>query len=160
MITVKLSQNGFLKAAKELEKHAEKSFKKDDEFLRVLADRGAEIAKSAYADADENQTPPIVDTIKTKNGYSIVAQGQDVCFMEFGTGVQAGMGYDLPVPAPFAIAPGSWSIRHSRRFIVQGFWYFHKKRYFGTYPLKGMYYASKMMREKAKEIAREVYRSD
>lgn len=159
-IKVELSDKGIEDAIKALEKEEKRSKTNDDLFMRKLAECGLIEAQKHFLEADENSELPDVYAEKTKNGYRIVASGTDVCFIEFGTGVYTGYGYEKTVNTNFAIRPGSWSKFHSRQFYVKGYWHYRRKKYVGTYPTKAMYLASKEMRQQIYQIAREVYRGD
>ena len=80
-------------------------------------------------------------------------EGEDVYFIEFGTGDGVSAHYDVSVP----VAYGSWSAEHSQMLWKNGFWYFDKVRYTGTPAYMPMYYAERKMREEAPRIVKEVF---
>lgn len=49
-------------------------------------------------------------------GYVITAEGKDVCFLEFGTGMYAGFGSEDTGELSFEVYPGSWSDSHERTY--------------------------------------------
>lgn len=155
-IVVKLTTASIDDALKKIKAIMKRKKAAEEEFIRKLAEFGAQIAREHYLEADENAEMPTVEVIKNSaNSYSVMASGKSVCFVEFGTGNYAGIGYDKIVSAPFDIAPGSWSREHGKQYSIKGYWYFQRKLYYGTYPTRGMYYASKEMRANLEQIAKE-----
>lgn len=49
-------------------------------------------------------------------GYVITAEGKDVCFLEFGTGMYAGFGSEDTDGLSFEVYPGSWSETHEHTY--------------------------------------------
>ena len=94
-----------------------------------------------------------IDVVQIDNGYKIVMEGQDVYFIEFGTGDGVEPHYDTSVP----VAWGTWSAENKQMLWNNGFWYYDKVRYTGTPAYMPMYYAEKAMRENADKVVKEVF---
>lgn len=63
---------------------------KIDEVLKRLADIGLEVAESDFKFAEafyDGDSTVDVQLVKIENGYQIQANGQAVCYLEFGAGV-------------------------------------------------------------------------
>lgn len=106
--------------------------------------------------ADDIHTEP------TKNGYKIVASGQDVMFIEFGAGEDAGSenaNYDA---VPECARPGTWSEAHQGEYWRtggpgEGFWHFGGQVFRTVPPTPAFYYAYEYMAQNLPRIAREVF---
>ena len=98
---------------------------------------------------------------RVDNGYLIKASGESVCFMEFGAGMTAGLGYDTSIiTPPVPIDPKSWSKTHGTgEFDKYGSWHHKKVKYEAIVPQMGMYHAAKEITERVEEIAQEVFGS-
>lgn len=135
---------------------------KGNELCRRLADIGANIARihfdGGYIDGNDDVT---VTVIPNNEGYQIIANGESVCFLEFGTGVAAGNGYDTSViDPPVDISPASWSkTEGSGAFYEHWYWYYNKRRYTMTTPRMGMYHAVREIEQQLPKIAEEVFMS-
>lgn len=93
----------------------------------------------------------------TKNGYKVCAEGEDILFIEFGTGDRAGVLSPWYDEVPPTVRPGSWSETHAQQYSTQGYWYFGGKRYEFTEPHPAFYYAYQAMVEALPQIAQEVF---
>ena len=136
---------------------------KCEELSKRLADIGMREAIVSYqgAIADGN-TDVSVRTYKKRNGYVIEAYGEDVFFVEFGTGVAAGNGYDTTEIKPkVSIEPGSYSqtIGAGMFTDTHPYWWYGGRRYIGTRPYMGMYHASKAIKQNFEKVVSEVFRS-
>lgn len=154
-ITVDLSVESIQKAIDELKKYEEQIKPKLKEVCKRLAEIGRDEAVSivnTVRQQDDNFVERI-DAVPTENGYKIVMEGEDVYFIEFGTGDGVSAHYDTSVP----VAWGTWSAEHSQMLWNNGFWYYHHVRYEGTPAYMPMYYAEKKMREEMPRIVKEVF---
>lgn len=98
-----------------------------------------------------------IETVPTKNGYKIVAEGQDILFIEFGAGDAAGSenaNYDA---VPWEAQPGTWSMNHAQMYSRYGFWVFGGQIYREVQPTPAFYYAYEYMVQNLPRIAREVF---
>lgn len=154
--------NSIRAAQKSLKKIEEDLDKKGLEIAKRLAEIGMRVASINYAGGFIDGNDDVTVTIEPiKNGYKIVASGEDVFFLEFGTGVAAGNGYDTSViDPPVDITPGSWSKTHKQQFSNKGYWYYNGRKYEMTTPRMGMYHAAKEVERNLKRIAEEVLNSD
>lgn len=94
---------------------------------------------------------------KTANGYQIVAEGETVLFLEFGTGDAAGREADKYDAVPSVVRPGSWSETHARQYSRYGFWIFGGQKYTETAPNPAFYDAYIAMVDALPQIAKEVF---
>lgn len=94
------------------------------------------------------------------NTLAVTAQGSSLLFIEFGSGL---IGYGHPLAEEKGYGPGTWSDNESLGGKGQwdnpaGWIYAHdENRSFGNEPARGMYNASKKMRNNIATIAREVF---
>jgi len=154
-ITLELSTASCAKALKELQRYQREIKPKLDEVCKRLAEVGKEEALSIIngISLQDGNAVERVDVVQIENGYKLVMEGEDVYFIEFGTGDGVSAHYDTSVP----VAWGSWSAEHSKMLFTKGFWYYDKVRYTGTKAYMPMYYAEKKMREEKPRIMKEVF---
>lgn len=92
--------------------------------LKEIVKRAADLAQKFF---DSIKPPPwrrdnkvtVTWGYAMPEGYFIRAEGEEVCFIEFGTGVRAEPGPlldNLESDLGFVIYPGSWSIEHEQTF--------------------------------------------
>ena len=134
---------------------------KKDEFLRRVAEIGVRVAQSGFSTADYDGVNDVVVSLeKTSNGYSVVASGKTVGFIEFGTGVRhpewdnTGMDYTPPKHGTYGKGQGK---------NPQGWWFKQndgsKARHtYGNEPAEAMRTARDEMIERIIRIAREVWK--
>lgn len=149
-------------AARQTRMIAERMEEMAMEICRRLAEIGLYVAELHYAGGSIDGNDDVQVTVEPiENGYKIVASGEDVFFLEFGTGVAAGNGYDTSViDPPVDISPGSWSKTHKKQFSEKGYWYYNGRKYEMTTPRMGMYHTAKEIETRVKKIAQEVFSSD
>ena len=154
-ITLELSVESCNRAVKELEKYQKEIKPKMDEVCKRLAEIGRDEAISVVNGIrlSEGNSVERIEAVQIDNGWKIVMSGEDVYFIEFGTGDGVTPHYDTTVP----VAWGTWSAEHDQILWKQGFWYFNKVRYTGTPAYMPMYYAEKRMREEMPRIVKEVF---
>ena len=93
----------------------------------------------------------------TKNGYKVCAEGEDILFIEFGTGLKAGQDAHLYDEVPDVVGEGTWSATHAKMYSTWGFWVFAGEIYYYTEPHPAFYYAYQAMVEALPQIAQEVF---
>ena len=93
----------------------------------------------------------------TKNGYKVCAEGEDILFIEFGTGLKAGQDAHLYDEVPGVVGEGTWSATHAKMYSTWGFWVFAGEIYYYTEPHPAFYYAYQAMVESLPQIAQEVF---
>lgn len=154
-IAIELSVDSCNKAIKELQEYQKRIRPKLDEVCRQVAEVGRDEALSIINGIrlQDGNAVERVDVVPTDNGYKLVMEGEDVYFIEFGTGNGVSAHYDVSVP----VAWGSWSAEHSQMLWNKGFWYYDNVRYTGTTAYMPMYYAERKMREEAPRIVKEVF---
>lgn len=148
--------------AQKLLKQYKKDFlKKEQEFARRLAEIGVQVAGDIYSVSDiDGEHEFSVYLQKNSNGYSVIAEGRTIGFLEFGTGIRnpewhgEGLKY---TPPPH----GSYGQGHGKQPYG---WWFKSQEYgvamhtYGNPPAEGMLTARNQMVEQVTRIAREVWR--
>ena len=124
---------------------------KCEELARRLCEVGEPIIQAWHG----NHAVVMVEPIE--NGYVIRADGEDVLFIEFGTGDKAGEMTAYYDEVPAEVAPGTWSESHAQMYSKYGFWVFAGKIYHYTEPHPAFYYAYQRMVEALPQIANEVF---
>lgn len=148
--------------AEKLVKQYKKDFLlKEREFTRRLAEIGVRVAGGIYSVADiDGEHECTVYLEKIDNGFSVIAAGRTVGFLEFGTGIRNpewhGDGLEY-TPPPH----GSYGKHHG----LQPYgWWFKSQDYgvvmhtYGNPPAEGMLTARNQIVEQVTQIAREVWR--
>lgn len=134
--------------------------KKGMELCKKLADIGEQEAftgfMSAYSNGEHN--PVTVNAEPIENGYRIVAEGDDVCFIEFGAGVYYNGAEPYPIPRPAGIVGiGEYGKGHGK----EDFWFYTDESgshyTHGTPAAMPMYNASKAILESVSQVANEVF---
>lgn len=149
-------------AIAEVRRHEKWVKEKSMELCKRLAEIGANVASIHFSSGFLDENDDVTVTVRPiNNGYSVVANGQSVCFLEFGTGVAAGNGYDTSeIHPPVPIEPGSWSgTKGTGEFAKYGSWHYNKRKYTMTTPRMGMYHASVETKRVMEKIAQEVFGS-
>lgn len=121
------------------------------EVAKRLCEVGEPIIRATHGNHARVWTEP------TENGYKISAEGEDVLFIEFGTGDRAGVLSPWYDQVPTEARPGSWSETHAQQYSINGYWYFGGKRYEFTEPHPAFYDAYQAMVEALPQIAQEVF---
>ena len=154
----KRSVNAALKMVQQYKKDFEK---KEQEFIRRLAEIGVTLAGGIYSVADyDGEHNVSVYLKKTDKGYSVMADGATVGFLEFGTGIRNPEwgGADLPYTPP---PHGSYGKGHGKQPYG---WWFKSQDYgvvmhtYGNPPAEGMLSARNEIIHRVTQIAREVWR--
>lgn len=133
---------------------------KESEFLRRLAEIGVRVAQAGFATADYDGVNDVVVSMeRTTNGYSVVASGKTVGFIEFGTGVKypewdnTGMDYTPPKHGTYGKGQGK---------TPHGWWFKQNDggraaHTYGNTPAEAMRTARDEMVDNVIRIAREVW---
>ena len=131
------------------------------ELTRRLAEIGMQQAVVSYQGAVLDGNADVsVRIYETPSGYAIEAYGSDVYFVEFGTGISAGNGYDTQeISPPVSIESGSYSqtVGKGKFSEEHPWWWYNGIRYQGTRPYMGMYHASKAIKQNILKVAQEVF---
>ena len=148
------------RAIKLLEQYKRDFLAKEELFVRRLAEIGVSVASTGFSTADYDGVNDVQVTM-TQSGAkaTVIAYGEAVGFIEFGTGVRypewdsAGMEYTPPSHGTYG--KGRGKNPHG--------WYFKpgdgaKQHTYGNLPAEAMRTARDVMIEKVTQIAREVWR--
>ena len=134
---------------------------KEKEFVRRLAEIGVRVARSGFAIADyDGANDVVVSMDQTTNGYAVVASGETVGFIEFGTGVRhpewdnTGMDYTPPKHGTYGKGQGK---------NPHGWWFKpneggRARHTYGNPPAEAMLTARNEIIDRAIQIAREVWK--
>ena len=126
-----------------------------------MAEIGVRVAQAGFSMADYDGINDVVVSMeKTANGYNVVASGNSVGFIEFGTGIRnpewdnTGMDYTPPAHGTYGKGQGKnpW-----------GWWFKQNdggtaRHTFGNPPAEAMLTARNDMIDRITQIAREVWR--
>lgn len=154
----KKSVNAALKVVQQYKRDFEA---KEQEFVRRLAEIGVRVAQAGFATADYDGVNDVVVSIeKTASGYAVVASGDAVGFIEFGTGVKhpewdsTDMEYTPPAHGTYGKGQGKnpwgWWFKGSDGAAAQ--------HTFGNPPAEAMLTARNEMIERVTQIAMEVWK--
>ena len=127
-----------------------------DTILLVVARRLCEVGEPIIQATHGHHAK--VAIVMTNDGYVLQAEGQDILFIEFGTGDMAGATSVLYDQVPVSVRPGSWSETHAQQYSTQGFWFFGGKMYRETAPHPAFYYAYQAMVQALPQIASEEFK--
>jgi hypothetical protein len=143
-----------------VQKYQKEFLEKEQQFVRRLAEIGVRVAQAGFATADyDGVNDVVVNLVQTRNGYSVVATGETVGFIEFGTGVKnpewdnTGMDYTPPAHGTYGKKQGA---------NPHGWWFNPNEggratHTYGHAPAEAMRTARDEMVEKVIQIAREVW---
>ena len=147
-------------AVKQLQEYKKDFTAKEKLFVKKLAEIGVSVATTGFALADYDGINDVTVRLEWNgNKATVIAEGETVGFIEFGTGIKnpewdnKGMEYTPP-------RHGTYGKKHGAR--PKG-WYFKQgegsvQHTFGNYPAEAMRTARDVMIEKVAQIAREVWR--
>lgn len=119
-IKVRLSDAGLRDAEHQIREYETTLNKKAQEFAKSLADKGLDVAKVRFANAEYAGSNDVSCRVEQNgNICTIIAEGKAVAFIEFGTGAHHnGYGGQLP---PGVGAHGSYGKGHG----AQRRWYYY-----------------------------------
>lgn len=172
-ITIDSASAGSLQASlRKLEAYVTKLRKLETELPRVLTEFGAESAQvkfdSAVYDVLLNGAGTIaninVTSQPTGNGFAVVANGREVCFVEFGAGVHFnGAGSTYKGQRPTGIdGIGEFGKGHGKQHVWVYESQFSGNKMFtqGTPASNAMYYTANEIRRRVVKEARRILNSD
>lgn len=148
-------------AIKQLKQYQTDFAVKNKEFTRRLAEIGVNVASAIYSTADyDGENDVTVTMVETPTGAAVVAAGETVGFIEFGTGVRHpewdATGMEFTPPAHGTYGKGRGKSPYG--------WYFTQStgaratHTYGNMPAEAMKTARDVMVERVTQIAREVWR--
>lgn len=161
-ITIDPFDKASIDAAIQLVKQYKRDFaEKEKLFVKRLKDVGVSVATSGFASAKyDGVNDVVVTSIQEDNRAYVIAYGETVGFIEFGTGIRhpewGGFGVSYVPPAHGTYGKGKGKQPH-------GWWYTpveggKGKHTYGNPPAQAMLAARDEMIEKVTQIAREVWR--
>ena len=132
------------------------------EILSQLTALGGQIVEYQYYSPNAEYDTE-VSCIVNGNSSMIIAEGENVMFLEFGTGIytddytEEGEVESQGLPVIF---PGSWSNTEGMGQFRPDhqYWYHKHVMYQGTLPTRGFYFASKEIKAQAVDIAKKVFK--
>lgn len=129
---------------------------KVNELMERLAEIGVEVIKRKFGETTHvGDNDYSIYYKKEKKKYVIYADGQDVAFIEFGTG----NGAWYPETVDISVQPGSWSSTEGTgEYAKYGSWHHKKVKYYGTNPALGFVEAKAEILYQAPIIAREIFK--
>lgn len=145
-------------AIREIERYKNSLQGKVEEILSQLAVMGMEVVDYAYGGNDEEYE---ISCIVNGNNAMIIAEGSEVVFLEFGTGVYTeDHTYEMETEGLPPIFAGSYSQTEGMGHFRAGheYWYYNHKKYVGSIPMRGFYMASKEIKEQAVNMAIKVFK--
>ena len=160
VIKMSLSVESIDNAIAEIKAFRDSLDRKKDKLLEELASIGVKEASVRFTTAMYDGVNDSSVTLETvANGYSIVAEGRAVAFIEFGAGVYHNSGEPYPNPRPEGIVGigeygkgrgkrQAWGFRDDSGELVITH---------GNPAAMPMWYASEEMRSKILKIAKEVF---
>lgn len=148
-------------AIKQLEQYKKDFAAKEQLFVKRLADIGVSVAQAGFATADYDGINDVTVRVEHRGNYAaVIASGETVGFIEFGTGVKypewdsSGMDYTPPKHGTYG--KGLGANPHG--------WYFKQsdgakaRHTYGNQPAEAMLTARDVMIERVIQIAREVWK--
>ena len=160
IIRMSLSTSSIENAIKELRAYRKSIDDKKDRLLEELANIGVREASVRFTTAMYDGINDSSVSLETnRDGYTIVASGHAVAFIEFGAGVYHNPGEPYPNPRPEGIVGiGEYGKGHGKR---QAWGYTDESGELvithGNPAAMPMWYASEEMRDSILKIAREVF---
>lgn len=145
---------GIDKAVQRIEKYVDMRAK-----LAEIAERLCKIGEPIIKRVHGNHSA--VWTEPTDSGFRIIAEGEDVLFIEFGAGEDAGSDNSKYDAVPSVAKPGTWSEAHQGEYWRTGgpgvgHWHFGGRE-INTVPTSpAFYYAYEYMVQNLRKIAEEV----
>lgn len=124
------------------------------EIARRLAAVGEPIIRAVHGNHNS------VWSEQTQTGYRVIAEGESVLFIEFGTGDAAGIHAKEYDAVPSVVGKGTWSATHAQQYTRWGFWYWPpgtKNPISETPPHPAFYDAYQAMVQELPKIVEEVF---
>lgn len=155
-----LSEDSVKEALKQIKDYTKEVERRANEVISYLVEKGSRIVDAQYSLVDEDK-PYEVYCLVNGNSAMIIAEGENVVFLEFGTGVDVRdyTSGEMETEGLPPIYSSSWSqLEGTGTFYRHGHWHYNGKDYTGTMATQGFYFASKEIREHAVEEAKRIFR--
>ena len=150
MATLEITQQGLNDAVNLLRKVNQSRI---DTVMERLCEMGQNAAQTAFGGEVS------VTWARSGNGYSVTANGEQVCFLEFGAGVASNAAHPFADDVSFSVAPGSWSQTHGLGQFKPGereYWFYQKELYTEIPEVHGMWNAFVAITENISKVWQEV----
>ena len=161
-ITVELDNKSISKAIREIKRYQRWVHKKDAELRARLAMIGATVASIQFSRAIYSGSNDVTVRVDNTGSVAVIyAEGESVCFIEFGSGEKYGYGH--PQAGEFGFGPGTWSDGDEGKGhwdSENGWWFGSGQHTYGNPPAMAMYKAVQAIAEEMTTIAREVFREE
>lgn len=155
-ITASLNLSDLSKMIKTVEAYRNRFIKQCSLFCKRVVQEGSAEASRVYGSA------VTVSTVEIENGYAIVANGKEVCFLEFGAGVETNSSH--PMAGNFqgetgiTVEKGSYSREHGHQLDYKDYWIYKGDVYDHVTPQPGLWRAEQKVIEVTEKIAEEVFK--
>ena len=149
-----------VEAEKQIRRYQKDFLKKESEFIRRLKELGVSVATVGFASADyDGLNDVLIAETQSGNRAAVIAYGETVGFIEFGTGVKYpewdGSNTDYTPPKHGTYGKGKGA-------NPKGWWFStspgSSRHTYGNPPAEAMLTARNAMIEQVVQIAREVWR--
>lgn len=157
-----LDPESIAKAVREIDEYSQWVQQKADALAKRLAAYGLRQVRIGYNAAVYDQDKDIEVSVENRgdNTYAVVAEGHDVLFLEFGSGIKYGAGH--PLDSEFGYGPGTYP--GQTHVPDPGYWWYTgkdgKSHYsVGNAPSMVMYLTANELRNELVSIAKEVFSS-
>lgn len=147
---MQITVSGVAHALKTIERYTDIQSKLMEIAYR-LCEIGSTVCDSVY------HTSVSVYVKKTDKGAMVVCEGEDVLFIEFGTGRLAGTTAGYYDAVPPEVGEGTWSATHAQQYSRWKFWWFGGRKYKFTPPHPATYEAYREMVQAIPRVAKEVF---
>lgn len=153
-------KNSINNAIKQLKSYKREFLAKEEEFVRRLKELGVSVATTGFSLADyDGENDVLVTETQGGNRALVIAYGETVGFIEFGTGVKfreySSAGLEFTPPAHGTYGEG-------RGANPKGWWFNqgpgNSRHTHGNPPAEAMLTARNAMIEQVTKIAREVFK--
>ena len=158
-IVVPLSVTGINQLQDELKEYQRWQQERAKELAERLAVLGGTVASIRFKRAFyKGMMDATVSVVAIPDGYKVVANGESVLFIEFGSGVTYGSGH--PEAQEFGMGPGTYPDGKGHWNDPNG-WYLPKSagggHTYGNPPAMPMYEARKQIEQELPRIVKEVF---
>lgn len=158
-IVVPLSVTGINQLQDELKEYQRWQQEQAKELAERLAVLGGTVASIRFKRAFyKGMMDATVSVVAIPDGYKVVANGESVLFIEFGTGIKHGYGH--PEAQEFGMGPGTYPDGKGHWNDPNG-WYLPKSagggHTYGNPPAMPMYEARKQIEQELPMIVKEVF---
>lgn len=158
-----LTGDGIDEAIKGLEEYQRWLNDRAKEIVDRLAERGVTVANMFFSTARYDGVNDVEVSIEEigETARAVLAKGESVLFIEFGSGVT--LGYGHPQADEFGMGPGTYPDGKGH-WDDPGGWYLPKSKggghTFGNPPNAAMYSTGQELRNELERIVREVFATD